>query len=136
VTITGASGAGKTEALRRLAQALCKNILNGQGIGHARGLARYVTVAIETLAAQEEVDGKASTALWRGAQAILLACETVQLCENRLQVRDGQHTYSLHNARSIRGACLEYHRDGRCAQAVGHGGLDPHRRREAEGAEL
>ena len=37
-----------------LAQALCKNILNGQGIEHARGLARYVTVAIETLAAQEE----------------------------------------------------------------------------------
>jgi cytochrome b pre-mRNA-processing protein 3 len=37
-----------------LAQALCKNILNGQDIESARGLARYVHVAIEAMAAQDE----------------------------------------------------------------------------------
>jgi cytochrome b pre-mRNA-processing protein 3 len=37
-----------------LAQALCKNILNGEGLGDARRLALYAEAAIATLARQDE----------------------------------------------------------------------------------
>ena len=37
-----------------LAQALCKNILNGEGIGNARRLARYAQSAIAALAGLDE----------------------------------------------------------------------------------
>jgi cytochrome b pre-mRNA-processing protein 3 len=43
-----------TEGLEPLAQALCKNILNGGQIDHARRLAAYALAAIAGLAAQDD----------------------------------------------------------------------------------
>jgi cytochrome b pre-mRNA-processing protein 3 len=46
-----------------LAQALCKNILNGEGIGNARRLASYAEATITSLSGLE--DGTVQSASWR-----------------------------------------------------------------------
>jgi cytochrome b pre-mRNA-processing protein 3 len=50
-----------TEGSEALAQALCKNILNGEGIEEARQLARYTNAAIVAVAAVD------TAALLRGS---------------------------------------------------------------------
>lgn len=52
-----------SEGTDALAQAICKNILSGQGLEQARRLAAYTQAAIEQLAALD--DAKAAAGAWR-----------------------------------------------------------------------